>query len=92
MSETDHKEKKYMVAILSSALYYLFLANGLCDQRCMILFLNMMSDSAGMELGKEHIEQAAKITFLNVVLLSLLCTVIDGIRRKYMVNRPVRTL
>src|SRR5699024_11394438 len=59
---------------------------------CMILFLNMMSDSAGMELGKEHIEQAAKITFLNVVLLSLLCTVIDGIRRKYMVNRPVRII
>lgn len=39
-----------------------------------------------------YIEQAAKVTFLNVVLLSLLCTVIDGIRRKFMVDRPVQKI
>ena len=59
---------------------------------CMVLFLNMMSRSTGLELTKEHIEQAAKVTFLNVMLLSLLCTVIDGIRRKFMVDRPVRKI
>lgn len=40
----------------------------------MILFLNMMTRSAGLELTQEHIERAAKVTFLNVILLSLLCT------------------
>lgn len=59
---------------------------------CMTLFLNMMTKSAGLELAQEHIEQAAKVTFLNVVLLSLLCTVIDGIRRRFMVDRPVRKI
>ncbi len=59
---------------------------------CMTLFLHMMTRAAGLELTQEHVEQAAKVTFLNVVLLSLLCTVIDGIRRRFMVDRPVRKI
>ena len=59
---------------------------------CMTLFLNMMSRTTGLTLTQVHIEQAAKVTFLNVLLLSLLCTVIDGIRRKIMVDRPVRKI
>ena len=59
---------------------------------CMVLFLNRMTQSAGMALTQEHIEQAAKATFLNVILLSLLCTVIDGIRRRLMVDRPVQKI
>ena len=59
---------------------------------CMTLFLHMMTRAAELELTQEHIEQAAKVTFLNVVLLSLLCTVIDGIRRKFMVDRPVQKI
>ena len=59
---------------------------------CMILFLNMLSDSLGTEFTQAHIERAAKVTFANVVLLSLLCTVIDGIRRKVMVEMPVKKI
>ena len=59
---------------------------------CMILFLNMMTRATGFELTQEYIEQAAKVTFLNVALLSLLCTVIDGIRRRIMVKRPVKRI
>ena len=59
---------------------------------CMILFLNMMAESTGWELSKDHIEQAAKVTFLNVVFLSLICSVIDGIRRRFMIARPVRKI
>lgn len=59
---------------------------------CMILFLNMMSQSTGLELTHDNIEQAAKLTFLNVIWLSLLCTVIDGVRRKFMVERPVKKI
>ena len=46
----------------------------------------MLSDSLGTEFTQAHIERAAKVTFANVVLLSLLCTVIDGIRRRVMVE------
>ena len=59
---------------------------------CMLLFLNTMAESMGMSLRQEHIEEAAKVTFLNVLLLTLLCTVIDGIRRKFMVDRPVKKI
>ena len=59
---------------------------------CMILFLNMVTRTTGLEFTQTLIEQAAKITFLNVILLSLLCTVIDGIRRKFMIDRPVKKL
>ena len=37
---------------------------------CMTLFLNMMTRSTGLVLTQNHIEQAAKVTFLNVVLLT----------------------
>ena len=59
---------------------------------CMILFLNMVMRTTGIELSKPYVEQAAKVTFLNVILLSLLCTIIDSIRRKFMVERPVRRI
>lgn len=59
---------------------------------CMTLFLNMVTRTTGLELTQGHIEQAAKVTFLNVILLSLLCTVIDGIRRIFMIERPVKKI
>ena len=59
---------------------------------CIILFLNMMTRSANLELTQEHIERAANVTFLNVILLSFLCTIVDEIRRKFMVDRPVRQI
>lgn len=59
---------------------------------CMILFLNMLSESMGTEFTQAHIEGAAKVTFANVVFLSVLCTVIDGIRRRVMVEMPVKKI
>lgn len=59
---------------------------------CMILFLNMITDTTGLVFTQEYIEQAAKVTFLNVLLLSLICSVIDGIRRRILVERPVRRI
>lgn len=59
---------------------------------CMLLFLNTMSGAMGVTLSEAEISRAAKVTFLNVTLLSLICTVIDIIRRKYMVERPVKQI
>ena len=58
----------------------------------MILFLNTMTRTTGIVLSRAHIEQAAKLTFLNVILLSLICTLIDDIRRRVMIRRPVRQI
>lgn len=55
---------------------------------CMLLFLNTMTRATGLELSQEYVEAAAKVTFLNILLLTLVCTLIDGLRRKWMVGRP----
>ena len=57
---------------------------------CMLLFLFTFQSSAGIDLTKENVELAAKLTFGNVILISLLFTVIDEIRRWFTVTRPVR--
>ena len=58
----------------------------------MLLFLNNVSQAAGIEFTREYVEDAAKATALNVMLLSAAATVIDGVRRKFMVGRPVRMI
>lgn len=59
---------------------------------CMELFLMIMQQSMGLTFTKESIGQAAKLTFGNVVLISLFCTLIDGLRRWYMISRPVHQI
>ncbi len=59
---------------------------------CMILFINTMTRSMGITLTEENINTAAIATFWNVVFLSLICTVIDGVRRKITVDRPVKQI
>ena len=59
---------------------------------CMSLFLNNLADSVGLELTEENIAQAAKLTFGNVVLITLIFGTIDYIRRKITVERPVKQI
>ena len=59
---------------------------------CTMLFVTALSESTGLTLTEENISIAAKITFLNVILLTILFTVIDAIRRKFTVERPVKQI
>ena len=59
---------------------------------CMLLFISIMSYSLNIELTSENIEASAKLTFLNVILISLILTIIDTVRRKISVDRPVRKI
>lgn len=87
MSGQDKKNIRWLFALRRYITFFLLMA--FIISCCIILFLNMMTRSANLELTQEHIERAAKVTFLNVILLSFLCTIIDEIRRKFMVDRPV---
>ena len=87
MSGQDKKNIRWLFALRRYITFFLLMA--FIISCCMILFLNMMTRSANLELTQEHIERAAKVTFLNVILLSFLCTIVDEIRRKFMVGRPV---
>ncbi len=59
---------------------------------CTMLFVTVLSDTLNITLTDESIGAAAKITFLNVTLLSLIFTVFDTVRRKITVERPVKRI
>lgn len=59
---------------------------------CTMLFVSILRDTLGISLTDDNVSTAAKLTFANVVLLSLIFTVIDTIRRKITVERPVKRI
>lgn len=59
---------------------------------CMMLFVTTFSETLGIELTNENLAGAARVTFINVLILSLLFTVVDEIRRKLMLDRPVKRI
>ena len=59
---------------------------------CMLLFVNTLADTMGLTLTEENIASAAKLTFGNVVLITVIFGTIDYIRRKIMVDRPVKVI
>ena len=59
---------------------------------CMLLFVTTMADSMGLVFTRENIAAAAKLTFCNVLLISVVCATIDYIRRKRMVEKPVKQI
>lgn len=59
---------------------------------CMMLFVTTFAGDMELAPTNENLSDAAKITFLNVLLLSLLFTIGDEIRRKLTVERPVKRI
>ena len=57
-----------------------------------MLFVSVMRDSMHLVLTKENVGVAAKLTFGNVLLISFCAATIDYIRRKRMVDRPVKQI
>ena len=58
----------------------------------MLLFLNVLATEMGLVFNSENITDAAKITFLNVFIITVLFKTVDYIRRRLMVDRPVKTI
>ena len=59
---------------------------------CTMLFVSTLRDTLGITLTDANISAAAKLTFWNVALLSLIFTVVDSIRRKLTVERPIKRI
>lgn len=59
---------------------------------CMALFVTILSETLGITMTESNISEAAKITFINVIFISLLFTLIDGIRRRIMVGNPTKRI
>lgn len=55
-----------------------------------MLFVSVLSRSLHVELTSSNLNMAAKLTFANVVLLSILFTIVDAFRRKYTTARMTK--
>ena len=75
-----------------SNFFIFFLLAAFVTTCCIMLFVNALQDSIGREFTQEEITVAAKITMLNVILLSIGMAVIDYVRRKFTVERPVKRI
>ena len=69
-----------------------FLTVGFVVSCCIMLFLNVMSVTTGLEFTADNVAAAAKITFINVLILTVVFKAADYIRRKIMVDRPVKMI
>lgn len=83
-----------MKKILStiSTFFVFFLLAAFVTTCCIMLFINILQGSIGRDFTQEEITVAAKITMLNVILLSIGMAIIDYVRRKLTVERPVKRI
>ncbi|MBE6533942.1 MAG: HAMP domain-containing histidine kinase [Ruminococcaceae bacterium] len=69
-----------------------FVTVGFVVSCCMMLFLRILSSEMGLVYTSDNITEAAKITFLNVLIITILFKTVDFIRRKIMVDKPVKMI
>ena len=69
-----------------------FLSVGFVVSCCMMLFLNVLSGTIDLEFTSDNITAAAKITFLNVLIITVIFKTLDYVRRKIMVDKPVKLI
>ena len=59
---------------------------------CMMLFVSTLAETMDIVLTNENLYDAARLTFLNVLLLSFLYSALDALRRRLTVDRPVKQI
>ena len=87
----SHGKFKSILKLLNHYLVF-FLLVAFVITCCTMLFVTILESSLNITLTEKDINTAAKITFLNVALLSLIFTFFDAIRRKVTVERPVKRI
>lgn len=88
------KMKRLLLAIAKWIYRYavFFLLVAFITTCCVSLFLSIFSQTPGVDFTEENLNLAAKMTFVNVVLLSAVFAAIDTLRRKLTVERPARRI
>lgn len=88
------KNEKRIRKILKELNHFLvfFLLVSFVISCCTMLFVSILRNTLNITLNEENLNLAAKLTFMNVVILSFVFYVIDIIRRKLTVERPVKRI
>ena len=84
------KYKQILRAVNNYLVFFLMVA--FVVSCCMMLFVRTLANSMDLVFTKDNIAEAAKLTFGNVILLTVISATIDYIRRKQMVERPVKQI
>lgn len=90
VKETDSRIMGILAALKNYAVFFAVAAFAVTC--CMLLFLSTMIETTGVELTEDAIQKAAKLTFVNVMVISLIFLIIDLLRRKITVDRPVKRI
>ena len=90
MKREQNRASRWLIALWQYFVFFLLIAFVITC--CMLLFLEILQKNMELALTQEMIETAAMLTFGNVLLISLFCTVMDGVRRWFMVTRPVQRI
>ena len=90
MKREQNRASRWLIALWQYFVFFLLIA--FVVTCCMLLFLEILQKNMELALTQEMIETAAMMTFGNVLLISLFCTVMDGVRRWFMVTRPVQRI
>ena len=86
----ERKKKPFFRALQNYVTFFLLVA--FIVSCSTMLFVSVMRESMHLVLTKENMEAAAKLTFGNVLLISFGAATIDYIRRKQMVDKPVKQI
>ena len=84
------KYKQFLRAVNNYLVFFLIVA--FVVSCCMMLFVTVLADTMGLVFTVENIGTAAKLTFGNVLLITLFSGTFDYLRRKRMVERPVKQI
>ena len=87
------REKLFRSVIATfSSFFVFFTVAAFVTTCCIMLFVSTLQGSIGREFTQAEITLAAKITLLNVILLSVGMAAVDYLRRRWTVALPVRRI
>ena len=86
-----HKKRGNLFKIINQYLVF-FLLVAFVITCSLMLFVSILSNTLNIHLTNENLASAAKLTFINVIFLSFLYTLLDYIRRKFTVDLPVKRI
>lgn len=75
-----------------SSFFTFFMLSAFLISCCLMLFITTLQRTMGITFTQADISAAAKVTMLNVLLLSGLFSIIDLLRRKWSVQRPLKRI
>ena len=86
----NRKFKPVMRAVNNYAVFFLMVS--FVVSCCMVLFVTVLADTMDLTFTRDNVTTAAKLTFANVLVITFFSGTIDYLRRKQMVDKPVKQI